>query len=587
MDIEKILERQFLPFVSSPSQYIGSEMNIVRKDWASCDVHIALCFPDTYSVGSSSLAIQIIYGLLNQMTGVLCERVFCPWPDAGDRMRRLNLPLYTLESYRAVREFDILAFSVPYEMLYSNIPEVLDLAGIEIFQCERTEDAPLVIVGGSQVHNLEPIAEFIDIAIIGEAEATLEEFIAEYRKAKSAKLPRDELPKALAQRFDWIYVPKFYKPQYNSDGTITSLEPTEPNIAFPIRRAYVKKLDDVFYPTAPIVPLHRPIHERINIEIMRGCPNSCRFCHEGYTRKPVRIRSRKKIIELAKQTVANTGITEISLSSLSSADYPELEDLFAELNAIFAPKNVSIALPSLRIDKQLKLIPAQMSTVRKSPMTIAIEAGSERLREIIKKNIDLVNLKPAVIEAYRLGWRRVKLYFMVGLPGETDDELKQIVELTNQISQWRKETDSSPAEVTASISFFVPKSHTPLQWMGQKTLEYYEHARRTITESASKYSRKLKFKFHNGYRSQLEACFARGDRRLSKVIYDAWRNGARFDSWDDTFRYEYYQRAFERNNLDMSFYANRDIASDETLPWEHIRAGLEKSRLIAQRPQIS
>ncbi len=581
-----MIGEELLPFVSSPSQYIGSEMNIIRKSWGECDIRVALCFPDTYSVGCSSLAMQIIYSLLNNIDKVLCERVYCPWPDAGDKMRKLDLPLYTLESYRPVRDFDILAFSVPYEMLYSNIIEILDLAGIAIFQNERKEDEPLIIIGGSQVHNLEPIADFVDAAIIGEAEATLEKFVEAYRNLKRDVLTRHELLKELAGMFDWLYVPHLYKQEYNNDGTLKQIKPIDSGVAFPVRKAYVEDLDTAYYPISPIVPFHKPVHERINIEIMRGCPNACRFCHEGYTRRPVRIRSREKIIELAKENVKNTGITEISLSSLSSADYPELEKLFAELNDIFAKQHVSIALPSLRIDKQLKLIPSQMGLVRKSPMTIAVEAGTERLRNLIKKNIDLSNLKPAVIEAYRLGWRRVKLYFMAGLPGEREEDLRAIAELADEISQWRKETGYKPAEITASVSFFVPKSHTPLQWTGQKSLEYYEQAKHIILETGKKYSRKIRFNFHNGYRSRLEACFARGDRKLGRVIYDAWRLGARFDSWEETFKYDYYVRAFEKNGLDMDFYANREIGTDEILPWEHIRAGLDKSRLIAQRPTM-
>ncbi len=583
-DIKKVIDEELLPFVSSPSQYIGSEMNIIRKDWGECDVRLALCFPDVYSVGSSSLAMQIIYGLLNRMEGVLCERVYCPWPDAADRMRSLSLPLYTLESYRPIKDFDILAFSVPYEMLYSNIIEILDLGKINIFSAERKANEPLIMIGGSQVHNLEPIADFVDVAIIGEAEATLEDFINEYRKLKRTEKSRDDKLKILAKNFEWVYVPRLYEQKYNSDGTINSIDPVETGIPKLIRKAYVKDLDSAYYPSCPIVPFNKPVHERINIEIMRGCPNSCRFCHEGYTRRPVRVRSREKIIELAKESAANTGMTEISLSSLSSADYPELEELFRELNEIFADKHISIALPSLRIDKQLRLIPSQMGRVRKSPMTIAVEAGTERLRKIIRKNIDLSNLKPAVLEAYRLGWRRVKLYFMVGLPSEKEEDLRSIARLADDISQWRKEVANGAAEVVASISFFVPKSHTPLQWTGQKTLEYYEYAKGIILEQGRRYSRKVRFNFHNGKRSRLEACFARGDRRLGRVIYDAWRKGARLDGWDETFRYEYYVQAFEENGLDMSFYANRDIGLEETLPWEHILAGLEKSRLIAQRP---
>lgn len=578
--IEKI-ENELLPYVSSPSQYIGCEMNIIRKRWSECDVKLALCFPDTYSIGSSSLAMQIIYYLLNSIDGVLCERVFCPWPDAADRMRNINLPLYSLESYRPLREFDIIAFSIPYELLYTNILEIIDLAGLNVWRKQRSETDPLIIIGNSQAHNPEPIADFIDLAIIGEAEATLPHFIEEYRRLKG-KLKKDKLIIELAKKFDWLYAPSAYRVEYNTNGVISSIKPISSDIHERINRAYIKDLDSAPYPTKPLVPLHKTVHERINIEIMRGCPHACRFCHEGYTRKPVRFRSVEKIIELAKESYKNTGINEISLCSLSSADYPHLKELFLKLNDYFAPKNVSISLPSLRIEKQLEIIPRHISVVRKSQLTIAIEAATERLRRIIRKNIDLAALKPALMEAYKLGWNKIKLYFIVGLPGEEEKDIKEIVELSRQIAYWRTELGKGASNVNVSISFFVPKSHTPFQWIGQKTLTYYKKAQEIILDSVKRKERFLRFKFHNSRRSKIEALLARGDRRLSKVIYLAWKKGTRFDSWDETFRFDAYIEAIKEAQLSLEFYAERNIPTDEILPWEHINTGLPKERLLEQ-----
>jgi len=573
MTLQKDIEEKLLPFVQGPSQYIGQETNIVRKDWDSCRTRVALAFPDTYKIGMSSLAIQIIYHLVNRMDNVLCERVYCPWVDAADRMRATNIPLYTLESYRPLRDFDIFAFSMPYEMLYTNLLEMLDLAGLSVWNAERKETDPLVLIGGAQAHNPEPIADFIDAAIVGEAEETLPVFIEAYRELKDRQIPRDEILKTLASRFDWLYVPKLYRVEYNDDRTIKAIEGPA------VKRAYGKNLEEAPFPTRPVVPFHETIHDRINIEIMRGCPHACRFCHEGYTRKPVRKRSPEKIIELAIESFANTGIADISLCSLSSADYPHLEDLFKRLNDIFAPKHVSIALPSLRVQDQLKLIPAQTSMVRKSPLTIALEAGTERLRRVMGKDIDLNNLKPAVLEAYRCGWRQVKLYFMVGLPGETQEDLLAIVDLAREIAQWRKEGSGRPAAIVASVSIFVPKPDTPLQWLGQKSLEYIDQAIRFIRQEAKRYGY-IKITWHDRFRSRLEAILARGDRRLARVLYEAWRLGARFDSWDEAFDYQRYMKAFDVLGLSSDFYANREFGVNEILPWQHIQAGFDKEFLL-------
>jgi len=573
MTLQKEIEEKLLPFVQGTSQYIGREMNMVRKNWDACHTRFALAFPDTYKIGTSSLAIQIIYHLLNSTDGVLCERVFCPWIDMADRMRETKVPLYSLESYRSIRDFDILAFSMPYEMLYTNLLEMLDLAGLNVWSAERAETDPLIVIGGAQTHNPEPIADFIDAAIVGDAEETLPVFIERYRTLKNQKLPRREILKSLADEFDWLYVPQLYRVEYNNDQTIKSVDGRT------VKRSYLKDMESAPFPTRPLVPFHETIHDRINIEIMRGCPHSCRFCHEGYTRKPVRKRSPEKIIQLAMESFNNTGVADISLCSLSSADYPNLEDLFRRMNEIFSPKHVGIALPSLRVQDQLKLIPSQTSMVRKSPLTIALEAGTDRLRRVIGKNIDLENLKPAVIEAYRCGWRQVKLYFMVGLPSETKEDLLAIPGLANEIARWRKEVTNWNAQVNVSISFLVPKPDTPLQWIGQASLDYFQDAIQLIRQEARRFP-SVKITYHDRFRSRLEAILARGDRRVAKVLHQAWKTGARFDSWDETFSYDRYVEAFKTVGLDSDFYANRDIATDEILPWQHIQAGFDKDFLL-------
>jgi len=576
------LEYKFLPFVKNPAQYIGAEVNMVRKDWSEAAVTVALAFPDAYTVGSSSLAVHIIYDLLNRMPNVLCQRVFCPLPDAADRLRQVNLPLYALESHRPIRQFDILAFSVQYEMLYTNLLEMLDLAQIPMYAEQRTDDGPLVLIGGSQANNPEPLADFIDLAILGEAEACLPQFVTLYRQLKGQLNDRRELIAELARNLPWLYAPSLYDVAYHPDGAIKSVRSTE-GAPMPVQKAYVKDLDKTDAPTRPIVPYVRTIHERINIEIMRGCPHACRFCHEGYTRRPVRFRSRAKIVQLARETFANTGLSDISLFSLSSADHPELVKLFDQLNAIFTPRHVSISLPSLRAEKQLELVPASTSLVRKPPLTIAIESADPVVRKVINKPIDEQAVLAAVEQAYQCGWRHVKLYFMIGLPGEQFDasSADRIVQFADDVAHAGAKTRQRPANVTISASFFVPKPHTPLQWLGQRDIKYFTNAKDMLRAHARS-RRYLTLRFHNQHRSRLEAIFARGDRRLGRVLYLAWKAGARFDAWNELFNHEHFQHAFDAAGVDPSFYADRNIALDQILPWDHLRPGPDRAVLLRQ-----
>jgi len=578
------IQYDLLPFVQQPARYIGGEVNQIRKDWHNCDVHIALGMPEQYSIGSSSLALQIIYHIVNSIDGVLCERVFCPWPDAADRMRDVGIELFTLESHRPVRDFDILALSIPYEVLYSNLLEMLDLAGLAIRASDRNESDPLVLIGGSQAENPEPIADFIDMAILGDAEAALPAFLEAYRQLKSSHSPGQQMLRTLAGRFDWLYVPSLYNVSYHSTGAINTIKPAYPEPAMPVQRACTHDLQNAPFPISPIVPTAQAVHERLNIEIMRGCPNNCRFCQAGFTRRPVRFRSVEKIVELAKQAQKNTGLLEISLCSLSSADYPHLLQLTEELNKRFVPQHVSIALPSLRIDRQLQLVPLQTSKVRKGTMTIAVEAATERLRAVLGKDIDVEQLFPAVVQAYQAGWNHIKLYFMAGLPSETDEDLRAIGQFARRVSLLRKDIGLGPAQVTAAVAWLVPKPHTPFQWLGQADRQYMLHARQVILDSARS-CKSVTVKCHHIERSILEAILSRGDRRLSTAIEHAWHAGARFDAWKEYFQLERYYDAFEVCGLDAAYYANHQYSNHQILPWQHIRAGRTLEQLWQQHQQ--
>jgi radical SAM family uncharacterized protein len=573
------LSDQFWPFVQNPGQYVGHEINIVRKPWDDAELRVALGFPDAYAVGSSSLAVHIVYDILNSTDGVLCERVFCPLPDAADRLRLAKLPLYSLESYRPVAQFDVLALSVQYELLYTNILEMLDLAGLPLRSADRTDANPLVIVGGSQAHNPEPFADFVDAVVLGEAEAALPALVETLRMLRRTTRDRRAILRELAMRLPWVYVPSLYEPHYRADGTFDRLAPTIDGLPTQISKAVVDDLDTMRSPTRPIVPFVQTVHERVNIEIMRGCPHLCRFCHEGHTRRPVRYRSKENIIALAEETLANTGLNEVSLFSLSSADHPQLAELFDELNARLSPRNISVALPSLRAERQLELIPKQTSQVRKSPMTIAIEAADPTLREVLHKPIDESAVFDAVRRAYACGWRQVKLYFIVGLPGETEESRERIIKFAEQVAYGGPGSSRRPAKVTASLSFFVPKPHTPLQWCPQQSLEAFAASQQQMRAMARS-RRFMKLNFHDRYRSFVEAVFARGDRRLSAVLLEAWKRGARFDAWDEHFKYDHFVQAFETAGIDPTFYANRHIQPTETLPWEHLQPGSPKPVLL-------
>jgi radical SAM family uncharacterized protein len=555
------VEREFLPFVRKPSRYIGGEINQIKKDLSRCDLAVALCFPDVYEVAMSYTGLAIIYDILNKINGVAAERVFAPWIDAEEVLRRKKIPLFSLESKAALRSFDVVGFSLTNELCYTNVLNVLDLGGLNIRSSLRDENDPLVIAGGGMANCCEPVAEFIDLFVLGEGEEAVVELIQLLRDAKKARLTKKEILASAAKKFDWAYIPSLYTSHKRQNAVVDDFE----NALVPLR---------------PIVPFMETVHERVSVEIMRGCPGRCRFCQASFCRRPVRYRSVERIVDIAKTCYHATGFDTVSLLSLSTADYPKLEELATQLHEYFQDKYVGLSLPSLRVDQQLKLLPKLVTSVRKSGLTIAVEAAGEKLRQVINKPLQDEDLFAAVEAAYHAGWQKLKLYFMVGLPGETEEDIKRIVELSYQLARLRRKIDGKTANINITISWLVPKPHTPFGWLGQKPREYFEQAKQLILDEKRRLRAKfLQFKFHNINRSVLESAIGRGDRYLCDVIEAAWRAGARFDLWDESFNFEIWQGAFEKFGLNLVGMAQRKFGADEILPWEHL-GGPDKKYLL-------
>ncbi len=546
------VEQEFLPFARGPGRYIGGEINQVKKDLNRCNLTVALCFPDAYEVAMSYTGLAIIYDILNKIEDVAAERVFAPWIDAEKILREKNIPLFSLESRVALSGFDIVGFSITSELCYSNVLGMLDLGGINIRSINRGEEEPIVIAGGSMANCCEPMAEFIDLFLLGEGEEAIVELIQLIKDMKGKGAAKKEILSKIAKTFEWAYVPGLYAGNE-------------------LRNAVVEDFDSISVPLKPIVPFVQAVHERVSVEIMRGCPGRCRFCQASFCRRPVRYRSVEKIIDIAKGCYHSTGFDTVSLLSLSSADYPNLEELVAGLQEYFSDKHVGLSLPSLRVDRQLQILPKLLTSVRKSGLTIAVEAASEKIREVINKPLKDEDLFAAVEEAYKCGWQKLKLYFMVGLPGEAEEDVKKIVELSYQLAKLRKEVDGKTGQINITVSWFVPKPHTPFGWLGQKPKAYFENARKLILEEKKRLRAKfLHFKFHDINRSTLESTIGRGDRRLCDVIEAAWQGGARFDLWDECFDYSIWQAAFEKFGLDVDELAQRQFDTNEVLPWEHL-----------------
>ncbi len=562
------IEREFLPFVRRPGRYIGGEVNQVKKDLARCDLAVALCFPDVYEVGLSHTGLAIVYDCLNRLNGIAAERVFAPWLVAEKVLREKNMPLFSLESKASLRSFDIVGFSLTNELCYTNVLNMLDLGGIEVRSRDRGEEGPLIIAGGGMANCCEPMAEFIDVFVLGEGEQAVVELAGLVMAQKKAGAPKKETLALIAESFDWAYVPAFHA---SHESPATSRRR---------KNAVVADFENAPVPLRPIVPFVQAVHERVSVEIMRGCPGRCRFCQASFCRRPIRYRSVEKTLEIAKACYHSTGFDTVSLLSLSTADYPNLDELVAGLHAYFHDKHVGLSLPSLRVDRQLKLLPEALTSVRKGGLTIAVEAASERLRRIINKPLKDEDLFAAVEAAYRAGWQKLKLYFMVGLPGETLQDVERIVQLSYELATLRRTVDGRTGQINITVSWFVPKPHTPFGWLGQRSKAYFEQAKRLILDEKMRRRAKfLQFKFHDIDRSVLESAIGRGDRRLGDVIEAAWRAGAKFDLWDECFNYELWRRAFEKSGIDLQAAAQKQFDPAEPLPWDHL-AGPDKEYLL-------
>ncbi|MGE3180671.1 MAG: TIGR03960 family B12-binding radical SAM protein [Phycisphaerae bacterium] len=713
---------EVLPFVRQPAQYIGGEVNQLVKpgDWAAADVRVVIGFPDAYTIGMSHLGCQILYWLCNHTDGVCAERTYAPWIDAEAVMREKNVPLFTWDTRQPVGECDIFAISLQYELCFTTVLNMLDLAGIPHLSAERTDEHPLVIVGGPQADNPEPMADFVDLVVIGDGEHSMAAILDAYKEYKAAGVGRRDMIAKMAARFPWMYAPNLYDVSYHEDGTIAGLIPKLPGLPTQIERCKTPDFDVAPFPRKPLVPWVEVVHDRIGIEIMRGCPQVCRFCHAGYTKRPLHYRTVDRILEIAEEAFHATGHHEISLLSLSTADYPLLPELAKRMNERFAPRMVNLSFPSLRVDKMLAHIPAMGSGVRRGSITMAVEAARDDMRKAIRKKVTDGNLLEGVRAVYKAGWRKLKLYFMAGFPGERDDDIAAIYDLCEQISMERCKLGlGQPGTVIASVGWLVPKPFTPLQWMAQPREAYFdavreklrqfsrgmisasgsyagvereaellpashateapaekmqprrhggteknsiregeapaeplasdrlragpppegstdrlragplpegstdrlragplpegstdrlrtgplpegiadrlragppldsdrsgrgENSRKAFRKGKRKARPEVTLRTHDARRSVLEAVFARGDRRLGATVLAAWKNGSRFDAWDEGYDHEAWRRAFESTGVDPAWYAHRERGYDEVLPWEHI--GLHMRREFLEK----
>ena len=565
--------------VAKPARYTGGEWNMIPKDPAKVDVRFALVLPDVYDVGMSNLGLKILYGILNERTDTYAERAYCPWPDMETVMRSSGDLLCSLETHTPLKQFDAVGISLQYEMTYTNILTMLDLGGIPLLAADRFGHDPLVIGGGPCAFNPEPVADFFDCFVIGEGEEIIGEIaavIAEWKQSGRAG-GRPEVLEKLA-RIQGLYVPAFYQVDYNADGTCAGIKPVRPELSSVIAKRVVADLDGAYFPVRPIVPYLETVHDRIMLELFRGCTRGCRFCQAGVIYRPVRERKPATLMRLAQELADNTGYDEISLVSLSSADYSCLRELAHSLLAEFAPQRVSLSLPSLRIDSFSIELANEIQKVRRSGLTFAPEAGTQRLRDVINKGVTEADLFEAAGAAFRSGWAGIKLYFMIGLPTETDEDVLAIAELARKVLALSR--NPARCKVSVSVSTFVPKPHTPFQWFAQISAEEMERRQRLLRGALR--DRRISFNWHDAPTSRLEGVFARGDRRLGKTLLEAWRNGARFDGWSEHFRADIWDAAFAASGIDADFYTVRQRAADEIMPWNHLTSGVSQEWLAAE-----
>ena len=576
------LLQRILPTVQKPARYTGGEFNEIKKNPMEVRVNVAFCFPDTYEIGMSNVGMRILYGVMNEMDGVWCQRVFAPWGDMEQAMRQHDLPLWALESQKPVKDFDMIAFTIGYEMSYSNILNMLNLSKIPLRSCERKGLKNIVFAGGVCAYNPEPLAEYIDFFSLGEGEQITPEIILLYDQAKAEDWTKDRFLLEVS-KIPGIYVPSFYEHQYNDDGTLKCIIPLN-GAPEKVTKRIIEDLDKAYWPTKTIVPSTEIVHDRANLEVFRGCIRGCRFCQAGFTYRPVRRKSADVLYQQAVDTLENSGNNEITLSSLSTSDYRQLRELTDELIPYCALNKVNLSVPSLRADNFSRELMEKLQTVRKSGLTFAPEAGTQRLRDVINKNLTEEEILTTCANAFSGGWNNVKLYFMLGLPTETDEDVLGIADLVYKvIKTWQANASNKKRglRVHVATAYFVPKPHTPFQW--EQQIQPAEYLRRCKLLKEHFYSKSIEYNYHTPDLSRLEAVMARGDRRLGPVIEAAVRNGARLDGWDEYFRYDLWLDAFKECGVNMDFYTVRGFGEDEALAWEPMDVGVSKRFLLCER----
>lgn len=576
------LLQRILPTVQKPARYTGGEFNEIQKDPSQVRVQVAFCFPDTYEIGMSNVGMRILYGVMNEMEGVWCQRVFAPWGDMEAAMEKYALPLWALESQQPVKDFDMIAFTIGYEMCYTNILNMLRLSGVPLHANQRHGLKNMVFAGGVCAFNPEPLADFVDFFSLGEGEESTPEILRLYDRAKAEGWSKDAFLHEVA-KIPGVYVPSFYRHEYNEDGTLARIVPLE-GAPKTVTKRIVENLDDAYFPTKMIVPSTEIVHDRANLEVFRGCIRGCRFCQAGFSCRPVRRKSAKVLYRQAVETLEDSGHNEITLSSLSTSDYRELKQLTDDMIPYCAANKVNLSVPSLRADNFSRELMEKLQTLRKSGLTFAPEAGTQRLRDVINKNLTEDEVLTTCANAFSGGWNNVKLYFMLGLPTETDEDVLGIAELVYKvIKAWKEHAINKKRglRVHVSTSYFVPKPHTPFQWEKQITPEEYLRRAKLLKEHF--YSKAIEYNYHAPDLSCLEAVFARGDRRVGPVIEEALRRGARLDGWDEYFSYQTWLDAFAACDVDPDFYTVRGYGEDELLPWDTINVGVGKKFLLLER----
>ncbi len=570
--------------IEKPARYIGGEFNSVMKDLSDISIRFAMCFPDVYEIGMSHLGIAILYDMFNRRQDTWCERVYCPWVDLETIMREESIPLFALESQDPVKDFDFLGITLQYEMCYTNVLQVLDLADIPLHAADRTEDDPIVIGGGPCTYNPEPLAPFFDMFYIGEGEVTYDQLLDIYRECKQNRVSRAEFLRKAAS-VPGIYVPSLYKADYNDDGTLHSFVPLEDGIPEKIIRQVVTDPSDICYPKRPVIPFVKAVQDRVVLEVMRGCIRGCRFCQAGMTYRPSRSRSVDELVDIAVSSLEATGYDELSLSSLSTSDYKDLEQLIDRLLPYLHEHNIELELPSLRIDAVSLEIMKRISGIKRGSFTFAPEAGTQRLRDVINKGLSIEEITTGARLAFEGGWKRVKLYFMLGLPTETDEDAEGIAALSNDIAhlyyEIPKEERIGRCQITASSSFFVPKPFTPFQWSAMLDPEEYHRCTMIVKDAVRRqtHAKSLRYQYHGSKMSYMEAVLARGDRRLADFIEALHEKGARYDAWTEFFDADRWYQTFDELGIDHAFYAMRERDLDELFPWDFIETGLSKEYL--------